>query len=162
LHGGAKALQKVAVRVLQAKVDALIAELETCVVEALRDAVGEHPDVVTGQPVDGDDIESGTGQTGLAQELGKAVLWGLVEDARRLLVQEAAPLITQAAKAVAISADHRAATLGSKLTSKATELTPLMAGAVHAQGAPEATVSMAGFMASLQVAVQRYIYYSVR
>ena len=51
-----------------------------------------------------DDIESGT--SGLAKELGKAVLWALVEDALRLLRKQAKPLVAEAAQDVAVTADR--------------------------------------------------------
>jgi hypothetical protein len=94
---------------MQAKVDTLIGSLETAVVGALGKSIGrQQMDVENGslelvvEPVK--DIESGFE---LAEEIGKALVLGLVEDARRLLSKKAAKLIGEAAKDVAFTAELR-------------------------------------------------------
>ena len=85
---------------MQAKADALIKIFEAAVVKALKDTVvGERV-----KPAASGDIESGDD---LVEELSEAVLWGLVEDARRLLSKRLGPLLREAADAIAIAANRR-------------------------------------------------------
>jgi hypothetical protein len=94
LRNGGIGLRTTAAVALQAQVDSLLSGLETAVVGALAEAVGKPAA----------DIESGFG---LAEDLGKALLLGLVEDARRLLSKQAEKLIGEAAKGVALAAQRR-------------------------------------------------------
>jgi hypothetical protein len=120
-------------------VDELLAKLEDAVRTAVRSAVGEQADDgaevahrsaiphrtakiganVSSNPqqVATNDIESGT--SGLAKELGKAVLWALVEDALRLLAKNAKPLVAEAAQAVAVTADRLGVFAAQKLQAAA-------------------------------------------
>ena len=109
LRNGGIGLRTTAAVALQAQVESLLSGLETAVVGALAEAVGKTAmDVESGslelvaEPVK--DIESGFE---LAEELGKALVLGLVEDARRLLSKKAAKLISEAAKGVAFTAALR-------------------------------------------------------
>jgi hypothetical protein len=113
LRGGIKSLQLAAAAAMQAQVNTLLVGLEVGVVATLEGEAGK-------QPVD---IESGVA---LAEELEKALLLGLVGDARLLVFKQGEQLITEAAKGVAFAAERRA---GLAMKTKATELTPLMASA---------------------------------
>ena len=85
---------------MQAKAAALLEIFEAAVVKALKDTVvGERV-----EPAASGDIESGGS---VVEELREAVLWGLVEDARRLLSKRIGPLLREAAKDIAIAAELR-------------------------------------------------------
>jgi hypothetical protein len=104
--------------VLQKKIDELLIDLEAAAVKSLQKIVGEASSGMAEQP---DDIESGAA---CVEQLGTAVLWALVQDARRLLTKHAGAMVDAAANDVALTAERRT-TLA--LKSNATELTPLLA-----------------------------------
>jgi hypothetical protein len=106
LVGGFEKLRAAVTGILQVKADALLAGFEAAVVAALKDTVLAPPGEA-GQLATGGDIESGGS---MVEELSEAVLWGLVEGARRLLSKRLGPLLREAADAVAVAADLRLVT----------------------------------------------------
>eukprot|EP01052_Picozoa_sp_SAG31_P035761 SAG31_NODE_4359_length_3313_cov_2.107032_1_plen_406_part_00 len=89
-------------KALQQKVDVLLEELKVAVTEALPDVLREQS-ASTSSPSDPDDVSIG----GLATDLGKAALWGLIEDVHQLLRDHAAAVIEKAATAIAAEIDRQ-------------------------------------------------------
>ena len=111
---------------MHAKADELFETLEAVVVKALSDtSVGG---LATAAP-EGDEHSGGP-----VKELGKAVLWSLVGDARQLLAERATPLIGEAAKGISFSVDRQQFETEAK--SVPTERTPLLSGASTASRLP--------------------------
>jgi hypothetical protein len=94
LRNGSKSVRTAAAVALHAQVDSLLNGLEMAVVGVLAATVDKTAV----------DVESGFG---LAEDLGQALLLGLVEDARRLLSKQAEQLIGEAAKGVALAAERQ-------------------------------------------------------
>ena len=112
VRGEAQKLETAAAKMMHAKADELFETLEAVVIKALSDtSVGG---LATAAP-EGDEHSGGP-----VKELGKAVLWSLVGDARQLLAERATPLISEAAKGISFSVDRR---------QFETEATPLLSGA---------------------------------
>jgi hypothetical protein len=147
IRSGGRALRVAAADILHAKVDALLGQLEATVVTALTEMVGEDTDR---QPADG--IESGNGA--MVEDVGRAVMWGLVADVRQLLTKLAGPLLNEAAGAIAIAADDRAAMpRRSEPRASATELTPLVS--VHVSDCP----GPPGRLSALSVFLCKSVFY---
>ena len=123
---GAQKLEAAVATMMQAKADELFETLEAAMVKALSDTSVGGMSIAA---LEGDEPSGGP-----VKELGKAVLWSLVGDARQLLAERATPLIGEAAKGISFSVDRQQFETEAK--SVPTERTPLLSGASTASRLP--------------------------